>query len=99
MLSGADLPQLFGRQLPVDGPDDALVQGFIRHTMAARPGISFEVREVCVAVKNADFLRRSGTRAQQDESRYRDACDSHCDSTLLCRDKRSSPTSSSMSPS
>ena len=48
MLSGADLRQPFGRQLPVDGPDDALVQGFVRHTMAARPGICFEVREVAL---------------------------------------------------
>jgi hypothetical protein len=41
MLSGARLRQPFGRQLPVDGADDALVQGFL-HTMAARPGICFE---------------------------------------------------------
>jgi len=34
--------------------------------MAARPGICFEVREVCLAVIIADFLRR-GTRARQDE--------------------------------
>src|SRR5271167_690964 len=93
ILSGADLRQSFGRQLPVDRTDDALVQGFVRHTMAARPGICFEVREVCLAVINADFLRR-GTRAQQDKSCYCDECDSHRGSTLLCADKRSSPTSS-----
>src|SRR5208283_2164006 len=93
ILFGADLRQSFGRQLPIDGADDALVQGFVRHTMAARPGICFEVREVCLAVITADFLRR-GTRAQQDESCYCDECDSHCGSTLLCADKRSSPTSS-----
>src|SRR5208282_959097 len=85
ILSGADLRQPFGRQLPVDGADDALVQGFVRHTMAARPGICFEVHEVCLAVIIADFLRRRGTRAQQDESCYCDECDSHCGSTLLVR--------------
>ena len=62
ILSGADLRQPFGRQLPVDGSDNALVQGFVLYTMAARPGICFEVREVCLVVVNADFLRR-GTRA------------------------------------
>lgn len=65
-LSGADLRQPFGQQLPVNGADDALVQGFV-HAMAARPGVCFKVGEVCVTVIIADFLRR-GNRAQQEES-------------------------------
>jgi hypothetical protein len=58
MLSGADLPEPFSRQLRVDGANNALVQEFVLQRMAARPGICFEVREVCLAVIVGDFLRR-----------------------------------------
>jgi hypothetical protein len=37
LLSGADLHQPFGRQLCVDGVDDALVREFVRHAMAHLP--------------------------------------------------------------